>query len=265
MKKNIKLLLALMMSIGFGVSYSQTTVMSAVAPTPVSPIIVSPNATAALASATTNRIFLDQSGDNPTINLNQTGNSNRQGSAISPIYLRGIGQTVTTIQTGNSNELDLAVSNATTGSVGATVMIQQIGNSNKIDAACGSGTASDGTTALTGCKSANLNWKFAGNTNTLQYRATGDNQSSAITVAGNTNAFYVDSLTANNSQTVQVTGDTNTFNFKQTSTGAAGSSIWVQLTGSSNTMNITQGGTVDNVANIKSVANAGSINVTQKN
>lgn len=260
-----KIILSAMLALAFG-AQAQQAVSSAVAPTPVSPIVVSPNAAAALASATTNRIFLDQSGDNPTINMNQTGNSNRQGSAVSPIYLRGIGQTVTTIQTGNNNELDLAVSNATTGSgVGATVMIQQIGNSNQIDAACGSGTGSDGTTALTGCKAANLNWKFTGNSNLLQYRATGDNQSSAITVNGNSNAFYVDSLTANNSQTVQVTGDSNTFNLKQTSTGAAGSSVWVQLTGSSNTINVTQAGTVDNVANIKSVSNAGSINVTQRN
>lgn len=260
-----KIILSIMLTIAFG-AQAQTAVSSAVAPTPVSPIVVSPNAAAALAISTTNRIFLDQSGDNPTINMNQTGNSNRQGTAGSPIYLRGIGQTVTTIQTGNSNEIDLSVSNATTGSgVGATVMIQQIGNSNDIDAACGSGTASDGSTALTGCKAADLNWKFTGNSNTLQYRATGDNQSSAITVAGNSNAFYIDSLTSNNSQTVQVTGDTNTFNFKQTSTGTAGSSIWVQLTGSSNTMNITQAGTIDNVANIKSVSNSGSINVTQKN
>lgn len=260
-----KLILSIMFTMAFGAS-AQTTVASAVAPTPVNPMIVSPNATAALSSPTTNRIFLDQSGDNPTINLNQTGNSNRQGSDISPIYLRGIGQTVTTIQTGNSNEIDLAVVHETTGSgVGATVMIQQIGSGNKVDAACGRGTGSDGTTALTGCKAANLNWKFTGNSNTLQYRATGDNQSSAITVNGNSNAFYIDSLTANNSQTIQVTGDNNLFNLKQNSTGAAGSSIWVNLTGNSNTMNITQSGTVDSVANIKSVANSGSFNITQRN
>jgi hypothetical protein len=260
-----KILLSVMLAMAFG-AQAQTAVVAATAPTPVSPIVVSPNAAAALASSTTNRIFLDQSGDNPTINLNQTGNSNRQGSAGSPVYLRGIGQTVTTIQTGNSNEIDLAVVNATTGSgVGATVMIQQLGNSNLIDAACGSGTGSDGTTALTGCKAANLNWKFTGNSNTLQYRATGDNQSSAITVDGNTNSFFIDSLTANNSQTLQVTGDNNAFNIIQDSTGVAGSSVWVQLTGASNTINLTQGGTVDNVVNIKSVANSGTINVTQRN
>jgi len=260
-----KILLSVMLAMAFG-AQAQTAVSAATAPTAVSPIVVSPNAAAALASSTTNRIFLDQSGDNPTINLNQTGNSNRQGTAGSPVYLRGIGQTVTTIQTGNANEIDLAVSNATTGSgVGATVMIQQIGNSNDIDAACGSGTGSDGTTALTGCKAANLNWKFTGNSNTLQYRATGDNQSSAITVAGNSNSFFIDSLTANNSQTLQVTGDNNAMNIIQNSTGAAGSSVWVELTGASNTMNITQSGSVDNVANIKAVMNSGTVNITQRN
>ena len=260
-----KILLSVMLAMAFG-AQAQTAVVAATAPTPVSPIVVSPNAAAALASSTTNRIFLDQSGDNPTINMNQTGNSNRQGTVASPVYLRGIGQTVTTIQTGNANEIDLAVSNATTGSgVGATVMIQQIGNSNLLDAACGSGTGSDGTTALTGCNAANLNWKFTGNSNTLQYRATGDNQSSAITVAGNSNSFFIDSLTANNSQTLQVTGDNNAMNIIQNSTGSAGSSVWVQLTGASNTMNINQSGSIDNVANIKAVMNSGVVNITQKN
>jgi hypothetical protein len=260
-----KILLSVMLAMAFG-AQAQTAVVAATAPTPVSPIVVSPNAAAALASSTTNRIFLDQSGDNPTINLNQTGNSNRQGSAGSPVYLRGIGQTVTTIQTGNSNEIDLAVVNATTGSgVGATVMIQQIGSSNKVDAACGSGTGSDGTTALTGCKAANLNWKFTGNSNVLQYRATGDNQSSAITTSGNSNEFYIDSTTSNNSQTIQVTGDNNIMHLKQNSTGAAGSSIWVDLVGASNTINVTQSGSIDSIANIKSVMNSGTINVTQTN
>lgn len=260
-----KVILSMMLALAFG-AQAQTAVAQATAPTVVNPIVVSPNAAAALASATTNRIFLDQSGDNPAINLNQTGNSNRQGSANSPIYLRGIGQTVTTIQTGNSNEIDLAVSNATTGSgVGATVNIQQIGNSNAIDAACGSGTASNGTTALTGCKAADLNWKFSGNSNTLQFRATGDDQRSAITANGNSNSFLIDSLTPKNSQTIQVTGDNNAFNISQTGTGSSGGSVWVELTGSSNAVNIAQSGTVDAVANIKSVSNSGIINVTQKN
>jgi hypothetical protein len=267
MKTKTKIILSmLIMTMGFSMSYAQTAVATATQPTPVNPVLLSPNATTALTSGSTNKIFLDQSGDNPNINMNQTGNSNRQGSTNRPIYLRGIGQTVTTIQTGNSNEIDLSVVNSTTGNgVSATVMIQQIGNSNKIDALCGTGTGSDGTTVLSGCNSADLNWKFTGDSNILQYRATGDNQNSAITVNGNSNEFYIDSLTEKNSQTIQVSGDSNTMNLKQNSTGSSGSSIWIDLAGSSNQVNVTQSGTIDSVVNIKSISNSGTFNITQKN
>ena len=256
----------LIMAMGFTMSYAQTAVATATQPTPVSPVSLSPNATTALTSSTTNKIFLDQSGDNPNINMNQTGNGNRQGSTNRPVYLQGISQTVTTIQTGDNNEIDLSVVNATTGNgVGATVMIQQIGNSNKIDALCGTGTGSDGVTALTGCNAADLNWKFTGDDNILQYRATGTDQRSAITVTGNSNEFYIDSLTQENSQTIMVAGDNNIFNVKQSSTGANGSSVWTDLTGSSNTVNITQSGSIDNVLNIKSISNSGTFNIHQRN
>ena len=64
---------------------------------------------------------------------------------------------------------------------------------------------------------------------------------------------------------MKVVGDTNTFNINQASTGANGSSIWIDLAGSNNTMTISQTGSIDNVLNIKSVANSGTFNITQKN
>jgi hypothetical protein len=226
---------------------------------------VSPNATAALAIATTNRIFIDQSGDNPNVNMTQDGTGNKAGSAQRPVYLRGIGQTIVTKQVGVNNDINLEVVNATTGSVGATVTIQQIGDSNIVDAACGYGTASTGGTALTGCKSADINWKFTGNSNDLQFRGTGDDLKSAIDVAGNSNVFRIDAIGDKHTQTIKVVGDTNTFNINQRSTGAAGSSIWVDLAGNSNTLTMSQTGTIDNVINIKSVSNSGTFNITQKN
>jgi sulfopyruvate decarboxylase TPP-binding subunit len=259
-----KLILSLALLAAFGAS-AQTVVATATQPTPVNPVVLSPNATNALTSNTTNKIFLDQSGDNPNLNLNQTGTGNKQGSSDRPVYLRGIDQTVTTIQTGDNNEIDLSVVNATTGDVGATVMIQQIGSGNQIDALCGTGMASDGDTELTGCNGANLNWKFTGDTNILQYRATGADQRSAITVTGNSNEFYIDSLTQENSQTIMVAGDNNIFNIKQTSNGASGSSALVDLTGNSNNLIITQAGGIDNVVNIKSISNSGTFNIHQRN
>jgi hypothetical protein len=246
---------------------AQTAVSAPTTPTIPNMITVSPNATAALASATTNRVFIDQSGANPNVNVTQEGTGNIQGSAARPIYLRGIDQTVVTRQIGNNNEIMLEAVNPTTGTgqQGVNVTIQQIGNSNKVDAACGYGTASTGNTALTGCKAADLNWKFSGNSNELQFRGSGDDLKSSIDVAGNTNKFYIDAIGDKHTQTIKVVGDTNTFNINQRSTGAAGSSIWVDLNGNSNTMTIAQTGSVDNVLNIKSVSNSGTFNIVQKN
>ena len=259
-----KVLLVLSLLAAFP-AMAQTAVSAPAAPTIPTMATVSPNATAALAIATTNRIFIDQSGDNPNVNMTQDGTGNKAGSAQRPIYLRGIGQTIVTKQVGVNNDINLEVVNATTGSVGATVTIQQIGDSNIVDAACGYGTASTGGTALTGCKSADINWKFTGNSNDLQFRGTGDDLKSAVDVTGNSNVFRIDAIGDKHTQTIKVVGDTNTFNINQRSTGAAGSSIWVDLTGNSNTLAMSQTGTIDNVINIKSVSNSGTFNITQKN
>jgi hypothetical protein len=249
---------------------AQTAVSAPTAPTIPNVVTVSPNAAAALAISTTNRIFIDQSGDNPNVNMTQDGSGNKAGSALRPVYLRGIGQTIITRQIGTTNEINLEVSNDTTGDgVGAKVTIQQLGNNNKVDAACGYGStvavAPAVSTALTGCNAADLNWKFSGNSNDLQFRGTGADLKSAIDVAGNSNVFRIDAIGDKHTQTIKVAGDTNTFNINQRSTGAAGSSIWVDLNGASNTITIAQTGTIDSVLNIKSVSNSGTFNITQKN
>lgn len=244
----------------------QTAVSAPAAATIPTMATVSPNATAALAIATTNRIFIDQSGDNPNVNMTQDGTGNKAGSSARPVYLRGIDQTIVTRQIGVNNEIMLEASNDTTGTgKGVKATIQQIGDSNKVDAALGYGNASDGTTALTGANNADINWKFTGNSNDLQFRGTGADLKSAIDVTGNSNVFRIDAIGDKHSQTIKVAGDTNTFNINQRSTGAAGSSIWVDLTGNSNALTMSQTGTIDNVINIKSVSNSGTFNITQKN
>jgi len=260
-----KILLALAILTAFP-ALSQTAVTAPSAPTIPALATVSPNATAALTISTTNRIFVDQSGDNPNVNMTQDGSGNKAGSAARPVYLRGIDQILVTRQIGASNEIMLEAVNDTTGTgKGVTITIQQIGDSNKVDAACGYGTASTGGTALTGCNAADLNWKFTGDSNELQFRGTGADIKSAIDVTGDTNKFYMDVIGDKHTQTIKVVGDTNTFNINQRSTGAAGSSIWVELTGTSNNLTMSQTGTIDSVINIKSVANNGTFNITQKN
>lgn len=260
-----KLLTAISLALSIP-AFAQTQVAAPAAPVVPATVVVSPNASAALAVATTNRIFIDQSGDNPNVNMTQEGSGNKAGSAARPILLRGISQTIVTRQIGSSNEIDLEAVNATTGaSVGVSITIQQIGDSNKVDAACGYGNASDGSTALTGCNRADLNWKFTGDSNDLQFRGTGEDLKSAITVAGDGNVFRIDAIGNKHTQTLMVTGDNNTFNLNQRSTGAQGSSIWVDMTGNGNAVTVSQTGTVDNVLNLKTVSNNGTFNITQRN
>ena len=261
--KQVLLVLALLTAFP---AMAQTAVSAPSAPVVPTMATVSPNATSALAIATTNRIFIDQSGDNPNVNMTQDGTGNAAGSGGRPIYLRGIDQRIVTRQIGVSNDISLEAVNDTTGTgKGVNITIQQIGNTNRVDAACGYGTASTGGTALTGCNAADLNWKFTGNSNDLQFRGTGADLKSAVDVTGNSNIFRIDAIGDKHSQTIKVAGDTNTFDINQRSTGAAGSSIWVDLTGNSNTLTLSQTGTIDNVINIKSVSNSGMFNITQKN
>lgn len=265
MKKSV---LALMLSVVLP-AFAQTTVTAPTSPTIPTMVTVSPNATAALASATTNRVFIDQSGDNPNVNMTQEGSGNKAGSAARPVYLRGIDQTIVTRQIGANNEINLEVVNPSTGTgMGAKVTLQQIGDSNKADVACGYGSLSNGTTSIAGgdgCKNLDANWKFTGNSNELQFRGKGTDIKSAIDVTGNTNKFYIDVMGDKHTQTIKVVGDTNTFNINQASTGASGSSIWVDLAGTSNSITVSQTGSIDNVLNIKSISNNGTFNITQKN
>ena len=101
-----QILLALAILTAFP-ALAQTAVTAPSAPTIPTMVTVSPNATAALAISTTNRIFIDQSGDNPDVNMTQDGTGNKAGSANRPVYLRGIDQTVVTRQIGVNNDINL--------------------------------------------------------------------------------------------------------------------------------------------------------------
>ena len=248
---------------------AQSLVTTPTLPATTAPVTTSPNAASALRDSTTNRVFIDQSGSNPNVKILQDGNGNRMGTAQRPVYLRGADQQIDITQDGNNNAIDLEIKNGTTinspaTAVGAKVIIQQVGNSNVIDAACGYGSSSAGT-SLSGCDRADLNWSFSGNSNNLQFRGTGADLKSAITVNGNNNAFIIDAVGDKHSQTIMVSGNYNTFNLSQTSTGMAGSSMWIEQTGSNTQFNVSQSGTVDSVVNIKSVAAGGVFNITQKN
>jgi hypothetical protein len=241
-----------------GAVFAQSAPTSPTAPTIPTMITVSPNAAAALADATTNSIFIDQNGINPTVNMTQIGSGNKMGSSTTPVYLRGINQNIVGIQSGNNNTIStLQIVNGAGGSVGATVTIQQIGNSNTADIMCGDTTA--------GCDKANINYRFTGNSNTMLFRGQGSDITSQVDVSGNGNAFNIAVNGNKHSQIVSVAGDNNVFNLAQNSTGTNGSSIVIAQQGTGTTYNVQQSGSIDNVLNIRSTANGGSFNVLQRN
>lgn len=258
--------------------------------TPVAPVLtISANAVSALGANTTNRVFIDQSGENPDVSITQTGGGNTIGADAtytksitsipqrlngqtpatrsftvnSPVYLRGADQDITMVQTGNNNTISLRAENPTTSGDGVSISIQQIGNSNFVDASCGGG-ATVGGTALTTCKDATISWKWTGNSNVMQFKGTGDSLNSQVEVTGNSNEMYIDAVGDKHSQVLKVAGDYNVFNITQTGTSTNGSSVLVDLTGSTNKFTISQAGTQDNVINIKSVANTGTWNIVQR-
>lgn len=269
--------------------YAQSVAVTAPSPNaPVNPVLnVSANAVSALGSNTTNRVFVDQSGENPDVSITQTGVGNTVGSHASynksitnipqrligagtrsftvdtPVYLRGADQDLTIVQTGNNNTISLRAENPTTSGDGVSINIQQIGDSNFVDAQCGGG-ATVGGTALTTCKDATISWKWTGNSNVMQFKGTGDSLNSQVEVTGNSNEMYVDAVGDKHSQVIKVAGDFNVFNISQTGNSTNGSSVWIDLSGNSNKFAISQAGTQDNVVHIKSVASTGNWNIIQR-
>jgi hypothetical protein len=248
---------------------AQTAVVAPTAPTFPTMLSVTAGATSALANtAVTNRVFIDQSGATPNVNVTQDGSGNEQGTANKPIYLRGTNQTLTTKQVGDLNSILLEVVNPTTGgaAVGATVTIQQLGDNNKVDALCGQGNDSTGTALPSGCKAADLNWKFSGNSNELKYRGGGNDLVNHIDVSGDTNKFFIDQIGDKHSQLITVGGNTNTFNITQSGGTTNGSHIVISMTSSTgNNVNIAQTGVVDNYLNLKTAGTtSGTFNIVQK-
>ena len=227
---------------------------------PLNPVIPTmptntPNVTAAALENTTNKIFIDQAGATPNINITQTGTANKLGSSeLLPFIFRGNLQTFVSIQTGLSNTLTGSIYGDT---VGITTTIQQIGNTNLVNFNCGKGTDAS-------CGGSTFNWYFSGNSNTLYYNGGGANQNSAINSDGNNNSFNFLIQAPNAAQNIRLVGSTNTFNLTQTGGGGAGNSFAVNLVGSGNTFNASQTGAIDNVISIKSAGSNGTYNIIQK-
>ena len=224
-------------------------------PQPPAIVLTSPNAVDANGVATTNKVYIDQSGQNVNINIEQTGAGNVFGKVDDPVYLRGDDQTVISIQTGNNNSILMGVDSSATGADKADITIRQIGDNNTADIRCGLG-------ADVNCDSLDMNVRFTGNSNEFKFLGSGANITTSIDVAGSSNKVTIDALSTNGSQTLKFIGDFNTVNMTQTGqAGLFGHSAWLDFTGSSNSITTQQYGPSSTIINILSVGSNGTYNI----
>ena len=190
-----KLLLTLAVSAVFGNAVAQTaptapTQAAAPAITTQSTTRFAAGVTASLNASTTNIIYLEQTGNTPTVSINQDGNSNRAGTdssgTINSMVLNGNNQVVTIDQTGNNNIINTL---KVTGNA-ANVYLLQSGNSNTANVSCGLTTSCSPTGNPLG-NAAALDFRFTGNSNALNYTGNGPALQAAVYATGNGNTVTV--------------------------------------------------------------------------
>lgn len=263
-----KLLATLIASIFVGSVYAQTAPS---APTQASAPTITTAATtrfaagvaASVNASTTNIIYLEQTGNSPTIGINQDGNSNRAGTdstgAVNSMKLEGNSQVVVIDQTGNLNVINTMRIKGNE----ANVYVQQLGNSNTANISAGQTTTVSGTVAAN--TNALLDLKFQGNSNVANYFGNGLAIQAALYIKGNGNVLNMEQQsTAGQQMLINVDGsNNNVFNVLQSS--AAMSSLVISQNGTGGTtFNVSQTGTFSNTANISATAAGGSFNIIQK-
>ena len=235
-------------------AFAQTVLPTA--PVPPTIVTTSPNETDANAVATTNKVYIDQSGGSVNVNITQTGTANVIGNSSDPIYLRGDNQSVIGIQTGNGNQLYMGIVSDTGAQGIATVTVRQIGDLNTADIRCGT-LQTDSI-----CNQLDMNIRFTGDSNSLVFHGSGENIRNSMDINGDNNTFTIDALSPNATQTVLVTGDYNNFNISQTGQGGTfGHSLYANLTGSLNTVTTQQYGASETVINLTAVGSNGTFNI----
>ena len=238
--------------------------------------------------AADNSIYIDQAGDNSTINVTQDGAGNVvRGlpgvgtSSTTPAKIAGDNNQVAITQTGSGNTLKLGMQ-TTTGTGNPTVSYSVTGNNAQaiIDTnGAGSGVSASNVIDITQIGNAgnvNVNvlgqqntltaLQSGGNNNNLTATINGDNNISTISnTQGGGNATTINQQVDNSIATVITTGATNVTNIDQQGSSAGHTAI-VNINGSGNTTAITQSGTAgSNIANYAGVGSGNTVNITQTN
>lgn len=242
--------------------------------------------------AADNSIYVDQSGDDSTIDLTQTG----AGNVIRGIQGVGTGNTTPAKIYGNSNSIDIRQIGATnTLNLGINTTVAQ-GRAYGIDltyyvtgnngsATINSNNAGTGTSGSnfidvrqTG-NSASINLNILGSkndftavtsggaSNSITATITADETVSNISMTGGASNSFTGTLSSNKGQaTVTTVGASNSTTLTQTGTaGTNGHAFTYSATGSNNSMTAVQSGTIDTTVNVQSVGSGNTWNITTGN
>jgi hypothetical protein len=239
-----------------------------------------------------NSIYIDQSGDNSTIDVTQTGAGNVvrgiQGvgsSNSTPAKIYGDNNAVDVRQIGSTNTLNLGVntSTATGRSYGIDLTYYVTGNS--ATATINSNNAGTGTSGSnfidvrqTG-NSAGLNLNVLGSKNDFTAVTSGgasnsivatinaDSTVNNISMTGGGSNTLTETITSNKAtNNITTVGASNGITLTQSGTaGTNGHAFTLDLTGSSNTFNVTQSGTIDTTVNLLSNGSGNTWNITTGN
>lgn len=244
------------------------------------------------AYAADNSIYIDQSGDNSTIDITQTGAGNVirgiQGVGTgntTPAKIYGGSNTIDIQQIGSTNTLNLGVNTsiATGRAYGIDLTYYVTGNS--ATATINSNNAGTGTSGSnfidirqTG-NSAGINLNLLGSKNDFTALTSGgsgnsitatinaDETVSNISMTGGGSNTFTGTLSSNKGHIdITTVGASNSITLSQTGVaGTNGHAFTLDLTGSSNTFNVTQSGTIDTTVNLLSAGSGNTWNITTGN
>lgn len=232
---------------------------------------------ATMSAALANEIYITQAGDGLDLTVVQDGQDNEFGNHTADVVLDGDDTTISLTQTGNSNTVEATIRGVTfTGTWSFT------GDNNTVDLLCSS-------TATGNCETATLNITNTGDdTDYVIYigeTADADSASVAFTVTGDGDAFYTE--VDGQSASITITSDTssslstattalltpvsigtsqggNLFNINVDGDGdIVGHTVAVDITGGGHYVEITQSGIYDNTADLTIVGDDGTIDITQ--
>lgn len=242
--------------------------------------------------AADNSIYIDQSGDNSTIDVTQTGAGNVirgiQGVGTgntTPAKMYGNNSTIDIQQIGSTNTLNLGVNVSTAAGRAYGIDLTYYVTGNNGTATINSNNAGSGTSGSnfidvrqTG-NSAGINLNILGSkndftavtsggaSNTITATINADETVSNISMTGGGGNTLTQTLSSNKGQiNLTTVGASNTINLTQTGVaGTNGHALTYSLTGSNNSFTATQSGTIDTTINVQSAGSGNTWNITTGN